>query len=265
MRKTVVAWIRGRAGTPAPLDLHLVMRVLVVGLIVLSALSPPHLQAQQPPLDGALNSVVSSPGLSMQLGWESARDAATVDQTKTGVLRRDRQLPFFKSLLIPGWGQLSKGQRTKAYAFFTAEALLISSIFAFKVYQGWLEDDYREFASQHAGIEGDRSHQYYVDIGNWMTTDEFNQQRLRDRAFDRLYNDPADQWQWDSDENRRHFKSTRLGADHAEQRAMLVLGGLILNHLLSAVDASGKSKKKVEMGVSSIGRNGVGLSLNFRR
>ena len=239
------------------------MKIHVVGLILLPALIAPNLNAQQPTETGSLNALATLSNLRSLIEWESAQSASEIEATDPGTVNRANQQPFFKSLLVPGWGQLSKGQRGKAYAFFAAEAILLTAIVSLKIYQGSVEDDYKTFARQHAGVQGSRSHQYYVDIGNWMTTDEYNQQRLRDRAFDRLYTASEDQWQWDSDLNRSNFKSMRLSADHAEQRSMLVLGGIILNHLLSAVDASSKSKNNPKLGVKPISSDGIVMSLRL--
>ena len=159
-------------------------------------------------------------------------------------------LSSFKSLLVPGWGQLAGGKRLSGYLFLGAEAMLVGGLISQTLYQNWLEDDYRTFAAQHAGIQGGREHQYYVDIGNWMTREEYNQQRLRYRQFDAMYTDPAYEWNWDSESSRSDFKNLRLRADAAGQRALLLGGGLLLNHLLSFIDASRLQPSRVTVKIS---------------
>jgi len=176
------------------------------------------------------------PGLSDQIS-ASLRLSGALEASATGAPHR-APIGSFKSLLIPGWGQLAGGEKARGYLFLTTEALLVGGLLSQKLYQGWLEDDYRTFAVQHAGVQGGRDHQYYVDVGNWMTVGEYNEQRLRYRQFDAMFTDPAYDWRWDSEENRAEFKNTRLRADAAGQRALLFGGGLLLNHLLSFIDAS---------------------------
>jgi hypothetical protein len=129
------------------------------------------------------------------------------------------------------------------------EVLLISGIFMERTYAKWLKDDYQAFAAQHAGVFGAKGHQYYIDIGNWMDTRSFNEKRLRNRQYDDIYTDSASAWSWDSDQNRREFKATRLASDHAGQRVLLLVGGLLLNHMISGIEASRvpKSQRKVSL------------------
>jgi len=223
-----------------------------------------------PETGGEINRKVSAnrlpyPSVRSRLNWEHARTASDAGSAVERKSTPQRKQPFFKSLLLPGWGQLSEGNRFKAYAFFAVEATLITSLTAFQIYKGWLEDDYRAFARQHAGISGDKDHQYYVDIGNWLNNDDFNQQRLRNRQFDQLYTDFSDSWCWDSDENRLHFKSVRIDADRAGQKSLIVVGALILNHLFSAVDASGKSNSNSgKVTLESHQDGGISVGLNYR-
>lgn len=169
---------------------------------------------------------------------------------------------FAKSLLVPGWGQLVSGKKTAGYAFLTTEVALISSLIGFQLYASWLEDDYMNYARQHAGVITDKDHDYYVDIGNWMNRREYNEQRLRDRQFDRLYTSAESDWSWDSDENRRWFKSVRLSSDRARQKSILVVGALLLNHLVAAIDAGRgeKSREKLSLSIESFDR----IALNIR-
>jgi len=247
----------------------LVIRKLLFGFAVLLTLTIA-VQAQpdnkfslfSPPVSGG---EINGDNIQAQLNWERTRAASNLSEKKENKPLTGRQQPFFKSLLVPGWGQLSKGKRFKAYAFFAVEATLVTSLITFQTYKGWLEEDYETFACQHAGVTGGKDHQFYVDIGNWQDNTDFNEQRLRDRQFDRLYTNPADSWNWDAEENRLHFKSLRIDADRAGQKSLMVLGVLILNHLFSAVDASGKSDSKSgKITVESRQDGQVSVGLNYR-
>jgi len=242
----------------------LVKRPLLVGLAVAFALISSDLHAQTE--DGAgsiLSTFQDTPGAFTHLKWENVRSASKLSVSDESGSKQVQRLTFFRSLLIPGWGQLTAGKRWKAYAFFGVETALIASLISFKTSQGWLEDDYKTFARQHAGIDGGRDHQFYVDIGNWQNEVEFNEQRLRDRQFDLVYTDATDRWNWDSEENRTKFKSMRVSADKDEQKAMLVVGALVLNHLLSAIDASVVAGERKKLSVSPSSMGGFMVVLNF--
>ncbi|MFH0766127.1 MAG: hypothetical protein V2A61_06880 [Calditrichota bacterium] len=165
---------------------------------------------------------------------------------------------FLKSLLIPGWGQLSVGRKKTGYAFLATEAALLSGLIGLRTYANWLEDDYRVYAAQHARVRSDLDHQFYVDVGNWNDRRSYNEQRQRDRDYDRLYWGPDTDWSWDAESNRAHFKSTRLASDYARQQAVLVVGGLLINHLAAAVEVSrGGSKNKGHLTILPQGRSGA--------
>lgn len=171
---------------------------------------------------------------------------------------------FIKSLLVPGWGQLSQGRRGAATAFITAEALLFGAWLGLRTYADWLEDDYIAMARQHAGVVGSHDHEFYIDIGNWSNEREFNEARIRDRWFDRIYWDLDDRWQWDSEQSRLHFKSVRIASDQARQNAVLFAGGMLLNHLLSAIDAARNQSGGIRVFIRSPEINELAVELRWR-
>jgi hypothetical protein len=145
--------------------------------------------------------------------------------------------PFLKSLIIPGWGQYALGQKNAALAFFGTDIILLGGALACQSYGVSTRDDYRAFAAAHAGVQGDHGHGFYVDVGNWMTVEQFNEQRLRDRQFDALYTSASDAWSWDSIDNRDKLKKMRIKSDKSFNGIYYFAGGMILNHLASALHA----------------------------
>jgi hypothetical protein len=144
---------------------------------------------------------------------------------------------FLKSLAVPGWGQYSLGHKSAALAFLGADLALVGGMLTLNSYSHSTRDDYHALAAAYAGISGDHSHNYYVDVGNWMTVDQFNEQRLRNREFDALYTNPADRWMWDTDAHRSQMKDIRIKSDRAKNGILYLVGGLVLNHVASAIHA----------------------------
>lgn len=144
---------------------------------------------------------------------------------------------FFKSLVVPGWGQLELGQKSAALTFFGTEVALVGGMLALNSYGRAGRADYHSLAAAYAGVVGDHNHDFYVDVGNWMNVDEYNERRLRDRQFDALYTSPEDRWYWDSEEHRGQMERARVRSDGAFNKIFYLVGGLAINHIASAIHA----------------------------
>jgi hypothetical protein len=145
---------------------------------------------------------------------------------------------FLQSLVVPGWGQYAQGKRNAALLFFGSELALIGGVYTMKSFSHSAKDDYMALARAYAGIAGDHSHEFYVDIGNWMNTDLFNEQRLRERQYDALYRNEDEQWLWESDARREEFKKVRIRSDRVKNDVVYLAGGLVLNHVVAAIHAA---------------------------
>lgn len=153
---------------------------------------------------------------------------------------------FLKSLVVPGWGQYALGAKTSARNFIISEVVLIGTSIGFNVYSNWLEDDFRQFAARHAGIQNSeqKSDQFWVDIGNFDSVRDFNEEKLRQRNTVDLRDVDGDEaWQWDSDQNRAIFEDLRIRRDRAAERSAFMIAGIVANHVISAIHAIWLSKK----------------------
>lgn len=155
---------------------------------------------------------------------------------------------FLQSLVIPGWGQYSLGARKSALLYFGSELAMVGGIYSMRSFSNSTKQDYLALARAYAGVTGEHGHEFYVDIGNWENTDLFNEQRLRERQYDALYRNETDQWLWESDERREEFKKIRIRSDRVKNSVIYLAGGLVLNHIVSAIHAGrlGSTKSKVE-------------------
>ncbi len=145
---------------------------------------------------------------------------------------------FLRSVLIPGWSQYQQGRKKTAMMFIGAELALWSGLFGVQTYGGWLENDYKAYALQYADIDpAGKDHDFYVDIGNYDSVDDFNDVRQRNRQYDGLYLGDDYYWQWESESRRLAFKDLRISADQYKHSAIFFAGAIVLNHLVSAVEA----------------------------
>ena len=85
-----------------------------------------------------------------------------------------------------------------------------------------------------------------------------------------MYPETADYfWEWDSRENRKRFEDMRIRKDTYENRTMLFVSGMILNRLVSAIEAAYLAKQNTPQTQTkktylSVEQNSSGLELNFR-
>lgn len=154
--------------------------------------------------------------------------------------RRSPGLAVLYSLLLPGLGEFYVDGYASGKVFSIAEAVLWLGYATVDVYGTTQRDDARSFAAVHAGVNPvGKDDQFYVDIGNFMNTDEFNEKRLREREPGRLYEVNAGfGWQWDTESSRQKFKDTRLSADNALNNRKFVVAAIVVNHIASAINAA---------------------------
>lgn len=144
------------------------------------------------------------------------------------------------SLLVPGLGEHYAGDFGAARYLLIAEGSLWLTYAAFDIYGSSLRDDARTFAALHAGIDPrGKDDQFYVDIGNFINVQEFNERRLQDRSPERLYDPQAGYaWQWDSEAARAAFKDKRISAETALNNRKFVVAAIVVNHVVSAINAA---------------------------
>jgi hypothetical protein len=173
---------------------------------------------------------------------------------------------FLLSLVLPGAGEFYAGSKKSGLIFLSAEIALWSGCGAFRTYGDWKKEDYRLYAAGHAGVDlSAKDHAYFVDIENYSDLQDFNDAKLRQRDLRGMYpEDGAYSWSWDSDESRMRFKSLRLSSDRAYNRSFIVIGVIVVNHIISGIDAVRVAKKKetpdVQVGLRGFGRNGIGIA-----
>lgn len=150
-------------------------------------------------------------------------------------------LAIVASLILPGIGELYAGSFELGKYNLIAEGGLWLTYYGFRMHSNWLQQDAQTFANQHAGANFDnKDDQYSVNIGNFNTTDEYNQAKLRNRE-DNLYTSDQYKWQWDSDANRTQFKDLWIRSGEIKNNAKFIIAAVVVNHLFSAFYAGKKA------------------------
>ena len=142
------------------------------------------------------------------------------------------------SLVLPGAGEWYADNLSTGKYFMGADGVLWLSYAGISLRGSWIRNDTRLFATQHAGVVmSGKEEQFEVDLGNFQSTDDYNQAKLRNREFDLLYQQPEYQWNWDAEKHRLAYRSLRIRSDEYFQNAKFVIGALVVNRIISAFSA----------------------------
>ena len=147
--------------------------------------------------------------------------------------------PMVKSAILPGWGEASLKNLKRAKIFRLSEISLITTCLSTYTFSNIKKSQYITFAVEHAQVDSEgKDHQYWVDIGNYQNMKSHNDEHLRFREIESIYPDNSDnEWEWDSETNRKEFESMRILSDRLAHSGKFIIGGIVMNHILSSIDA----------------------------
>lgn len=158
---------------------------------------------------------------------------------------------FVRSLVLPGWGHyyVDPDSWVRGQVHLGAEAALIVSYFGFSVRAENLENQYKTLASLKAGVDiTDRNRSFEIALGDFDTLAEYNDFQLRSRNWNRLYADQSEnRWNWESGEARNDYNNLRSDVDRVRNQLPAILGLMVVNRVISAVNAYNRAKNQSEM------------------
>ena len=145
--------------------------------------------------------------------------------------------PMVKSVLIPGWGEATLGYEKNSSFFLHSEMILgLSCLSAYKMAKV-KKNEYITYASEHAAAKEHNDHRYWVDLGNYSSDYAFDAEhlRMRDGKEGQWSSFP---WYWKGgDTYRKRFEKMRIDSDKLFFTGKFIIGGIILNHIISGIDA----------------------------
>lgn len=187
---------------------------------------------------------------------------------------------FWRSLIVPGWGQRAAGQPTAAARFLATEVLLWSGYAGARAVGDVRARTYRTYAAGHAGARpGGKGSEYFDDLGFYASQQQHNQFAVVDDGPGALLYPatPEYAWAWDSEASRQRYRRLHNGAQSMERSALYATGLVVVNHLVAAIHAGrlegreasqghGASQgHRARLGVSyRLGPEGLGLALSRR-
>lgn len=168
---------------------------------------------------------------------------------------------FLLSFILPGAGEYYAGSNRMARIFLGTEVFLWTTYFSLRTYGNWKKDDYKLFAVSHAGVDlTGKDDKYFVNIENYDNITDYNEAKLRQRNVDALYQEDGTwNWQWDSKRSRLEYEKLRISSDKAYSRSLFVIGGILVNHLVSGIDAIRIARKKQKLNEKRVRFGVIGL------
>lgn len=189
-----------------------------------------------------------------------------------------------KSLLLPGWGELSLNNKSRGQKLLAADIILWLIVFNGKNLSKNYESDYRAFASEHAGVDWNNTdYLFAVDIGYYNKLDDYNSAKARQRSLEMetepngelireyghsIYPGNGDfDWEWDKTINRQSYNNMRVFSGNWDKYANFAIAGLIVNRVISLMDVmylekTGKSTP-IQSQIIIKGIDNLQLELNF--
>ena len=148
-------------------------------------------------------------------------------------------LGILYSLLLPGMGELYADSYGTGKYFTIADGILWGTLIGMSAYSNWQEDSYKSYAATRAGvINENKDEDYYANIGDYTSVYSYNDQKALERNFDEMYDEETSFWKWSSTEERRSYRDMWNSSETASNNIRFVVGGLILNRVISAINAA---------------------------
>ena len=189
--------------------------------------------------------------------------------------KKNAGLAVLYSLLLPGMGELYAGSYSSGKYFTIAEGSLWGIYFGMNSYSNWLKNNYKSFAAYNGSVNtSGKNADYYATIGQYMNIEEYNDAMNLERNFNAVYNTGEYYWKWNSPTDRKSYRNMWTGSEHVHNNLRFVVGALILNRLVSAINAVrlvsvyNKSEQtslswNLSVGIPAQYASPDGLALNF--
>ena len=152
--------------------------------------------------------------------------------------KKSTGLAIIYSLLLPGMGELYADSYSSGKYFTIAEGALWGIFIGMNSYANWQRDRYKSFAASDGGVDlSDKDADYFSNISQFISIDEYNNTKALERNFDEMYNTSTHYWNWGSTAERRTYRSMWISSEQTFNDVRFVVGALIVNRIISAVNA----------------------------
>ena len=180
-------------------------------------------------------SVVSSQQVAVR---SSQNSTSSIRYQVSDSKKKNSALAILYSILLPGMGELYAGDYSSGKYFTIADGVLWGAFAGFETYGIWKENDYKSFAESKGGVNlSGKQSDYFANIGIYQSIDDYNAAMELNRDFEKTYNTTTYYWKWNDNEQRKTYRDLWSSSESAYTNVRFVVGALILNRLISAVNA----------------------------
>ena len=189
--------------------------------------------------------------------------------------KKSAGLAIIYSLLLPGMGELYADAYDSGVYFTIADGVLWGTYIGMNVYGNWQKDRYISYAQTNADITTqNKDDDYYATISEYLSIDQYNDQKAFERNFDEMYNTEQYFWKWNTSEERKTYRDMWVSSEQTLNDVRFVVWGLLLNRVVSAINAVRLVSRynnnlnqevgwNVSLGVQNLPDNSASYNLNF--
>lgn len=147
-------------------------------------------------------------------------------------------LAFLYSFLLPGMGELYANRYDVGAYFIAVEGMLWLSLGGLNYYGNWQRDNYKEYASVHAGVDiKGKSETYFATISSYLSISDYNNEKYLNREFHKVLDLKTFYWDWLSNDFRKTYRSMWTSSESAFNNVRFAAAMIVVNHLVSAINA----------------------------
>lgn len=170
-----------------------------------------------------------------------------------------------KSIVLPGWGELSY-KSNSAYIFLGTEAALWLG-FAGLRYSGNVQNqDLISYTQLYAGITNYPDDiEFWSDLGNFMSYEDHEEEMLENRTPEDIWNTDYN-WEWSSEDKLIEYEALFRKKELTLLGSEFVITGMIVNRIASVINVRYLNKKNMQISAFAGPTNGGGylqIGLSF--
>lgn len=158
----------------------------------------------------------------------------------------------FRSIALPGWGQMHAGHTTRGTVFMGLEAAVWTGVGISYLQGVFSRDDFRNLSMEEAGVDvSSRDKDFQDDVGNFSSSSEYNDYirslaryyypddpQAQREYFDNNARYGADGWNWSGAGERDNYRDALRESREWFRRTTYVAAFALVNRVVSAIDAS---------------------------
>ena len=175
---------------------------------------------------------------------------------------------FWKSLIMPGWGENSLNNNDKGNVHLLSELVLVNIfLFSGKQYSTY-RNDYRIYGTDYANVNWyGKSDLYAAHVGNYNSMEAFNNQQLLNfgpTAF--RYVGEGYNWDWqDDDISRNRYDTWRNKSELYNEAKGFLVAGMLLNRIISVINVLSIEKgSKVDSDFYYQSNGNMNFEINYK-